>query len=510
MKSIFFFLFTITATCAISQPDHYWDRKGDSIGGGPYSGTFADEQGNIYHVAGAFGSAISFQLLKYDQSGGLLWEQRDSNTTKPMHACLDDTGNVYVTGAIENSRDAYVSKYASSGALLWKKTYNGTGDSTDISYAITLLNSEIYICGSTIDSFQQQRIFVNKYDLAGNLVWTFTDSLGHANRDLPYYITHDSQNILVTGMANNDFFYRDFFLMKVTPSGNKVWSVIDGFGVRQPTGRKIAVDGNDDIYVILSSTHSLPSLVKYDSNGGFLWGHVPVHSTPNAPSNYNEIKTDASNHVYISGSATIGGGIEGLPAFSFTKLTSAGTVVFDYIGPVQGNAGSFDFLSADDVIITGQLDSVGFRMLDFDSAGNIKWSHFYTDDVSDAVCNNIVIDTMKNIVLGGYYNSLAVGIGAQVIKYGDITGIPLLNTRAIGIYPNPTADVICIEDPGFQPSDHHKVRITNALGQNIFESSITGRKFFVDLQTLAGQGTYFISILNQQNQTVEFRKVVVL
>ena len=89
----------------------------------------------------AFTTGFSGKTNKYDQDGNLLWQTSSSAGFWDM--ALDQTGNVYVTGNIENENgysDVWTVKYDGNdnGRELWSRGYNGSANSSDFGRSITV------------------------------------------------------------------------------------------------------------------------------------------------------------------------------------------------------------------------------------------------------------------------------------------------------------------------------------------------------------------------------------
>ena len=91
----------------------------------------------------------------------------------------------------------------------------------------------------------------------------------------------------------------------------------------------------------------------------------------------------------------------------------------------------------------------------------------------------------------------------------NITGFnPVTYQNTIKIWPNPTHDHITIDNGNLANLTGHQVKISNALGQVVFQSAITQQQFYVDMSTWGGNGIYFVNLINAQGVTIETRKIV--
>jgi hypothetical protein len=126
-----------------------------------------DGSSNIYVTgysdSSSAGTDYEYATIKYYPNGDTGWvRRRYSGPIDIMYGhpvtplALDDSGNVYVTGATggtvgyPDSFDYGTIKYDSSGTMLWMKTYNGTGDGYDEAYSIAVDKSgKVYVTGES-------------------------------------------------------------------------------------------------------------------------------------------------------------------------------------------------------------------------------------------------------------------------------------------------------------------------------------------------------------------------
>jgi hypothetical protein len=91
----------------------------------------------------------------------------------------------------------------------------------------------------------------------------------------------------------------------------------------------------------------------------------------------------------------------------------------------------------------------------------------------------------------------------------NITGFnPVTYQNTIKIWPNPTNDHITIDNGNLANLAGHQIKISNALGQQVFQSAITQQQFYVNMSTWGGNGIYFVNLINAQGVTIETRKIV--
>jgi len=91
----------------------------------------------------------------------------------------------------------------------------------------------------------------------------------------------------------------------------------------------------------------------------------------------------------------------------------------------------------------------------------------------------------------------------------NITGYnPVTYENTIKIWPNPTNDHITIDAGDLNVMNGYSIRITNSLGQQMFQSAINQQQFYLDLSTWTGNGMYFVNILDPGGNIIDVKKIV--
>jgi len=83
-----------------------------------------------------------------------------------------------------------------------------------------------------------------------------------------------------------------------------------------------------------------------------------------------------------------------------------------------------------------------------------------------------------------------------------------LNESNIILYPNPTNDHIYINTGNYSVMTGYLIKITNSLGQTVFQNPINQQQFYLDLSTWAGNGIYFIHILDNKGNNIAVKKII--
>jgi hypothetical protein len=123
-------------------------------------------------------------------------------------------------------------------------------------------------------------------------------------------------------------------------------------------------------------------------------------------------------------------------------------------------------------------------------------------------------DTIHRTITDTVYYVIrdTIPIGVTDTLYIDIvkTGLNkpnnILNT--IKIYPNPATDEIVIDNGNYIQIPNYSVMIVNSIGQTVYTNTINRQIFRLNTSTWGDAGTYFLQILDNHNNVIETRKIV--
>jgi hypothetical protein len=270
-----------------------------------------DNVGNIY-VAGlspANDTTMEIAIVKYDNSGTLLWANRYLASTDIAISDfeLDNSQNIYVAGTqfrlSTSSYDAFILKCNSSGAQQW--TSYSDGGLEDFGTKIVVASTgNIYAALSTEVSNSGTNIKILKYNSLGSLQWTrgYSGSM-YINDDAAAIDIDDFENVYVGG-TTNDPDNPDIVLFKYNVSGSLQFTKI--FNNNYDHCVDLSVDAENNVVVIGNINYAGPpynSFVtyKYSGSGVLLWTNV-INS--GYGDSVDDLDTDSQNNVYIAGSTT--------------------------------------------------------------------------------------------------------------------------------------------------------------------------------------------------------------
>jgi hypothetical protein len=159
-----------------SDGDVLWTRtyngtdNDDDIG----YGIAVDESGNVYVVGYemTIAEAANIWVRKYDSDGDVVWTRTyndaEDNDDLGYGIAVDGSGNVYVTGSewVTGEQDnIWVRKYDADGSIVWTKTHDGPDNEKDRGRGIAVDDSgNVYVTGWVDQNGEGYDIWVRKYE----------------------------------------------------------------------------------------------------------------------------------------------------------------------------------------------------------------------------------------------------------------------------------------------------------------------------------------------------------
>ncbi|MBY8989594.1 MAG: SBBP repeat-containing protein [Candidatus Lokiarchaeota archaeon] len=353
------------------------------------------------------------------------WGGIDSDTGWDI--ALDDSGNIYISGSTESfgagKDDAFIAKFDSSGNSILNITWGGSG--IDAGTGIVLDDSgNIYITGATNSSGTGNfDAFIAKFNSTGhsllNITWGGNDADGGYD-----ILLDDSGNIFITGYTESfGAGDNDAFIAKFNSTGHSLLNVTWG-GSDSDDGYSIALDALGNIY-IAGSTWSFgidAFIAKFNSSGHSLLNIT--WSGGDAQFGW-DMALDGSGNIYITGYV-----------YGFGNLAQAFIVKFNNTGHLKmeiiwgGNNYDVGFGIALDgsgnIYITGTTDSFGAGGYDlfiakFNSTGH-SLLNTTLGGIDDDWGKGIALDNYGNIFITGYTESFGAGSHDTIIaKYRQIS-----------------------------------------------------------------------------------------
>lgn len=105
------------------------------------------------------------------------------------------------------------------------------------------------------------------------------------------------------------------------------------------------------------------------------------------------------------------------------------------------------------------------------------------------------------------YESITV-TDTLIINTGILSYNPVTYNNTITIYPNPANDHITIDCGTLTNVVGYSIKITNSLGQEVFNKPMNTQQYNVPLNSWSGQGMYFVNIIDDQGHIIDVRKII--
>lgn len=281
-----------------------WSSTGGVITGAGSAVTFtAPADPGTYEVRATSAADPSkqatAQVVVTHPSGSTVWTRQFGSSTFDEAAALatDATGNVVVAGSTEGDLDrpslgppdAFVRKYGAAGNLLWADQF-GTSAHDGVGGVAVDPDGNVIVVGSTQAALVGTNagaddVFVRKYDLTGNPVWT--RQFGTPVQDYAVGVAIDrAGNVFVVGSTNGvlegspTLSSSDAFVTKYGAAGDHLWTRQFGSGGLDGA-EAVAVDAAGNAFVVgqaggefggpASGNEQDAFVRKYDPDGDILW-----------------------------------------------------------------------------------------------------------------------------------------------------------------------------------------------------------------------------------------------
>ena len=275
-----------------------WTYQGPPTGsvGGESAAAVVAQGGAVYVVGSFFGlqnGVISqgIYLRKFDQAGNVKWtSQIPANGGIGYAVCADSSG-IYITGTSGTAslttppapleQNLFVRKYDVNGNAIWTQQFGASGQK--YAYAITANATGVFVVGSTAGLLGIQTLpafdfdaYVRKYDLDGNLQWT--QQFGTIDREEAYGATADADGVYAVGYARSGLTGKtlggaDVFVRRFDNFGNPIWTIQTG-SVDDDYGYGVAIDGTSLYIGGYTDRNTIPDSLTHAADS-FLYKYLP-------------------------------------------------------------------------------------------------------------------------------------------------------------------------------------------------------------------------------------------
>jgi hypothetical protein len=117
-----------------------------------------------------------------------------------------------------------------------------------------------------------------------------------------------------------------------------------------------------------------------------------------------------------------------------------------------------------------------------------------------------VIDTLTLTIHDTNYISISVTDTLYMdVSFTSSSGV---ETNTLLVYPNPASDIVIINNGNYANMSNYTVEIVNSLGQQVFNSNINTQLFQIPITDLGSTGLYFINIVDNNNNIVVTKHLI--
>ena len=382
-------------------------------------------------------------------------------------------------------------------------------------------------------------IYLVKMKTDGIIIWNQRQVGYGEEQALQVIETHDG------GFALFGFQYYEndttkYYLVKTDTSGVEQWHqsyVLDehsvGFSIKQTADHGYIMGG----YGYSNITGYDTYIVKTDSVGGVLW-------TTNFGEAYNDcggtVNLLANNQYLITACNYLDNNFDRY--MRFTKLNNLGEIIWDstYTNALGYATPQAPLIFLPDssfvaLVFYQATNNPSNLLVRFDLQGNIIWQHEYTSNPEQQVYLKDLRPTPDGgFIMAGYeYTSTpqkgylvkvdSLGrscswVGCDSVGYVYPVGIasPLpppkegVKEGGLWVYPNPAQDYLTISNLSTQQNTTFV--LYDVLGREQLQQNLSSPSFgeaTISTQNLFS-GVYLYHILNPQNQTLQYDKLIVL
>jgi len=303
-----------------------------------------------------------FYLVEMDINGNFIRE-------KTFGSDLDDDATTVIIGNDNNlliggnsvtssgTKDVLLFKISSEGEILWQKAY-GSSNNEELNYILPVENSGYFLVGLT-ESFGagSRDIYLIRIDENGNELWNKT--YGGTNQEGGnQIISTDDGNYLLFGFTHT---YgagdRDFYLLKINPQGDTIWTKTYGSPNYEESQEMVKVESGGYLLFGHSAAfdlnHDMYS-VKINEDGDITWGETYGGNAHDGGEGV--LQDNAGNFLLLGRSNSFGNGEQAY----LVKTNQTGEIISENnYGGVNSDAGFHILETHLSYIIIGETNTGG-------------------------------------------------------------------------------------------------------------------------------------------------------
>jgi hypothetical protein len=136
---------------------------------------------------------------------------------------------------------------------------------------------------------------------------------------------------------------------------------------------------------------------------------------------------------------------------------------------------------------------------------------FFNGKIDDIRIYNRTLN--KSEITGLYMENVCfqnITVTDTLVINANLTGFnPISYSNTIKIFPNPANDKINIDfGSNYEAMNNYTLKITNSISQVVFSTKVNKQKNIIALNTWSGNGIYFVHVIDENNNTIDIKKIV--
>jgi hypothetical protein len=496
-------------------------------------------------------AAIIFTLQLQAQTPSIVWENNYGGSSDDFgkSICMTIDGGLIIAGNTNSidgnvsgnhgGSDCWLIKLDMNNNIEWQKCYGGSEDESAMSVIQTSDSGFVFTGvshssdGDLTHNNGGADIWIVKLNQSGEIVWQ--KSFGGPLSDIGWHVIESiTGDFIVAGQLENPVNFNDTksLIIKINSNGIIQWEKY--FGGSWYENAKCILQTDDEGYVFVGEAYSTDGdltgnygmsdcwVVKLDSDGNLIW----QNNLGGSSYDYAECIIQNSDGSYIMSGYTRSNdfnvsGNHGETDAWIVKLSSTGGLIwqecyggseYDRITSILNNSNSGYIFSgstnSNDGDVSGLLGSSDFWLGEINNVGDLLWQKCLGGSMSDYSFQKINTGLNEYMIIGvsesNDYNLTGNNGGKDywAVKIDTEVGMDEnLNLRQTFIYPNPTDGMISI-----QSKTKLFIEIRNTLGEKILFKEIYGTGF-LDISDHPN-GIYIVQLRDQNNKTIETRKII--
>ena len=228
-------------------------------------GIAVDSAGDVFVAGAVYGVTQSFDVWYAKvagDTGALIYEASVNGPANgPDWAYdidVDAAGNFVVVGQIHQvlaNNDVWVGAFHDNGTSvspLWNMVYAGAGGDMDLGLSVAFdAAGDVLVSGTEYVGGQNNNVWIRKYDIAGNTVWTATHDSAVSGADMAYGVAVDATgDLVVAGHEGDANMSTDIWVRRYDSDGAPLWTATHGGAANGfDVGYAVAIDPAGNVYV---------------------------------------------------------------------------------------------------------------------------------------------------------------------------------------------------------------------------------------------------------------------